>query len=91
MVFAADVTSVPEFFAWIGAACAAGEEPVASGIGRLTSHLQVSASGDVKIQNGVVGTVTTTYGRDVHLRTFVLLAIEGGVENVRSVILNYGG
>jgi hypothetical protein len=91
LVFEADVNSIPEFFAWIGSACASGETPIASGVGMLDSHIRVDASGDVSIHNGTVGRVTTSDGRDVHLRTWVQLTVESGVQTIHRLVVDYGG
>jgi len=93
LVFAADVSSVPEFFAWAGAGCAAEvpPEPIAAGTGRLDSHVNVSGDGDVRIQNGVVGRVTTSDGSSVHLRTFVKLTVTDGATDIQQLVVDYGG
>lgn len=49
------------------------------------------ADGDVRVHNGGVGRVTTTDGRDVHLRTFVKLTVEAGVLEIQQLIVDYGG
>jgi hypothetical protein len=91
LVFEADVTSIAEFEAWIGPACAAGETPVAAGTGVLDSHIVVDADGDARIHNGVVGRVTTTDGREVHLRTFVQFTVIDGVLTISQAVVDYGG
>jgi len=93
LVFDTDVASLPEFFAWADAGCVAEvpPEPVATGIGRLDSHVQVDAAGDVRIHNGVVGRVATSDGRDVHLRTFAKLTVTAGVTDIQQLVVDYGG
>jgi hypothetical protein len=100
LVFDTDVMSIPEFGAWAAAGCEAfldddpatmPPEPVATGTGRLDSHVQVDADGTARIHNGVVGRVTTTDGRDVHLRTFVKLTVTDGMMDIQQLIVDYGG
>ncbi len=91
LVFEADVSSIPEFFAWSAAGCAAPPEPIATGTGRLDSHVNVSANGDVRSHNGVVARVTTSDGRDVHLRTFVKLTVKAGNLKIQQLTVDYGG
>lgn len=88
-------------FAWLGPACEAATDgdpgtvppaPIATGVGRLDVSIRVDARDRTHFRNGVVGKVTTTDGRRVHLSTFAQYVIdENGVEDLRQLWVKYGG
>ena len=67
-------------------------EPVAEGVGRLVLHVRVDTAGRTHIQNGVVGKVTTTDGRRVHLSTRAkYIVFPDGSEDLQQLWVRYGG
>jgi hypothetical protein len=88
-------------FEWLDGACGAvvdgnpatqPPDPVAVGVGRLKLHVRVDTAERVHIQNGVVGKVTTSDGRRVHLSTRAkYIVYPDGSEDLQQLWVKYGG